>query len=85
MEKKSNKTPESPIAGVTWLLPECCKDCMFRFKDHFTIDGKTYECTEDEGYKKSSCEIFRYPDTKPYEVIYNTGKCEYYEKEKRRK
>lgn len=86
MAKKENHIPnyEAPVAGVTWFSPEQCKNCIFRFKDHFTIAGKTFKCTESEGYKKSSCEMFKYPGMKPREVMDNSGQCEYYEQEKRR-
>lgn len=74
---------EAPIAGVTWFVPEQCRDCIFRYKDHFIIDGKRVDCDESDGFKKSSCEIFPYPDMKPKEVMNNSGECEYYEKESR--
>lgn len=80
---KDKHTPnfEQPIFGVTWFVPKQCKTCIFRYKDHFIIDGKRYECDEEDGYKKSSCEVFRYPEMKPHEVMNNSGECDYYERE----
>ena len=47
-----------------------CKDCIFR------DDG-----TEGSHYTKSSCQIFKYPNMKPLNVINNRGKCEIYHNE----
>lgn len=48
-----------------------CKTCLFR-------DGGT-DYSND--YRKGSCAMYAYPDTKPIEVIRNTGQCELYEQD----
>jgi hypothetical protein len=70
-----------------WLSvhPECdkiaCKDCVFRDKTIVTVGETTIEA----GVTKSYCEIYKYPDNKPNEILFNNSECEYYEKEKKKK
>ena len=65
-------------------MNETCRDCVFRYKTSFPApDGRKIPCTEETGYKKSSCHIFEYPKAKPHAVVYGREPCEYYEKEKR--
>ena len=84
-KEQHSPNSEQPITGVTWLIGKQCRDCVFRYKDYFRMGDKKIPCSEEDGWKKSSCEIFPYPQSKPPEVEHNTGKCEYYEKEKQRK
>lgn len=85
MSKEHLPNFEQPITGVTWLIGKQCRDCVFRYKDYFRMGDKKIPCSEEDGWKKSSCNIFPYPQMKPYEVEHNTGECEYYEKEKQHK
>lgn len=97
MSKEHSPNFEQPITGVTWLVPKQCQDCVFRYKGKTTFhnqakygeNGVTYEDVtldlEEHGWMRSDCQIFPYPQMKPYEVEHNTGECEYYEKEKQRK
>lgn len=85
MDEKHTPNYEQPIAGVTWFTPKQCRDCVFRYKNYFIIDGKKIPCDEADGWRKSSCQIYPYPQMKPDEVSKNTGECEFYEKEKQRK
>lgn len=48
-----------------------CKNCIFR------DDGTVYS----NNYQKGCCRMYPYPQSKPYEVMVNQIKCEYYEKE----
>jgi hypothetical protein len=50
-----------------------CKTCMFRFVE---VEGKQEEMPD-----ASTCEMYEYPDSKPKEVYFNGGECEYYEKQ----
>lgn len=79
MDKRERHVPnyEQPIYGAQILEPEQCKSCMFRDKTKVTIDGRTREV----GWCKDNCIVFPYPESKPDEVMYNTGDCELYEKE----
>lgn len=54
-------------------IPKCkqCKDCLFR------NDGTVYS----NDYRKGSCVMFPYPESKPLEVMHSTEACEFYEKE----
>ena len=45
---------EQPISG-TWLVPKQCRDCVFRYKDYFRMGDKKIPCSEEDGWKKSSC------------------------------
>ena len=63
---------ESPMLGVTWLIPEQCRNCFFRDR-------------EGAGWRKDSCRMFEYPDSKPQGVLENEEECIYYEPEKRKK
>lgn len=81
MNERRNKrtaTFNEPIRGVEWLVPEQCKDCMFR--DKTTVeedDGRIINV----GASRSTCIMFPYPDIKPMDVMENIAECDYYEKE----
>lgn len=77
MAEKHTPNYEQPIRGVTWLMPQQCKDCFFRDKTSYMDAGKVVEC----GWSKGCCHMFEYPNNKPNEVMHNTGECDYYEKE----
>lgn len=49
-----------------------CKSCIFQ------SDGTVWS----NDYQKSCCSMYQYPQSKPIEIIKNTGNCEYYEKQK---
>lgn len=74
--KREKHTPnfEAPITGQM-LIPQQCKDCVFRFKKPYTEDGKIV----DNGWKRGDCHI--YEVVKPNDVLKNKAECEYYEKE----
>lgn len=82
MNNKVRRIPnvEQPITG-TWLIPEQCENCTFRFKKYFVMNDEKIACDEKDGWKKDCCNAFPYPQSKPSEVMHNTGKCPYYEKE----
>lgn len=55
-------------------LDKCrqCKDCAFR------DDGTVWS----NHYQKGCCEVYRYPNSKPFGVMLNTEFCEFYMKDK---
>lgn len=74
--EKHSPNFEAPMTGQM-LIPEQCKNCIFRDKTKVVLEGKTI----DAGASKSVCDMFEYPDMKPVGVLKNTEECEYYEKE----
>ena len=84
-EEKHIPNMEQPLNGVTWFKPEQCRDCVFRYKDYFIIDGRKIPCDENIGWRKDCCQIYPYPQGKPPEVSKHTGVCEYYEQEKQKR
>ena len=70
---------EDPLGQM--LIPQQCKDCIFRLKQPF-VDYEGNGETLDFGWEKGICHIFPYPQIKPNYVLENRDECEYYEKEK---
>jgi hypothetical protein len=56
------------VLGARHISENCtCEDCMW-------ADGlPPYE----DGYKKASCMMYPYPETKPKEVYFDGTECEY--------
>ena len=52
-----------------------CKDCKFRM-ENVVVMGNLIK-----RYTYGQCDIYEYPDTKPYAVLFEGADCEYYEKE----
>lgn len=80
MEKKTlEERLEGDILSDNTKIPkyEQCKTCMFRKSE---INGVLYD-----DYRKSCCMIFPYPSMKPIQFYDGSAKCEFYEKEKKRK
>lgn len=76
-KKEHTANFNEPMRGVQWLMPEQCKDCIFRDKTMATIDGKVVPV----GATRYTCHIYESPNRKPNEVMKNKGDCDYYEKE----
>lgn len=51
-----------------------CKDCFFRVGG--TMDGGTLD-----NYRRGSCTMFPYPESKPHGVYTGSDECEHYVKE----
>jgi hypothetical protein len=49
---------------------------MFRF---YEVNGKRVD--EPLAATASICEMYEYPESKPYEVLFDGADCEYYEKD----
>jgi hypothetical protein len=59
------------MQGVTDKI--VCKTCMFRYIES---GGEKVESPN-----AGCCEIYEYPDSKPYEVYFDGAECENYEKD----
>ena len=71
MEKKTwIDAHENEVFSDNSYVENCkqCKDCIFR------DDGTAWS----NDHRKSCCQMFQYPNMKPFRVINNKGICEYY-------
>lgn len=72
MNKKSNLQQTEEIFGCKQVNPKYCETCMF------------VETREPFGKlpRLANCKIYKYPQSKPEEILFSGAECEYYEKEK---
>ena len=64
------------FSGQTPSVDIPCKTCIFQL-DTVVLDDGVYE-----RYTGSVCQIYKYPESKPYNVLWEGAKCEQY-KERR--
>ena len=84
MDEDESNLPNlaKPLRGkADWLIPQQCRDCLFRYREFFIIDGRKIKCDESDGWQKDCCTIYPDPKCKPQQVLRNTDECECYEKD----